>query len=72
MFLVTLNTLKEFDVYGELLGMHKKNPIPHPQKHIEKQRVKTFNASVKKSDMSISNTKTVGYTAQLLHNEVPC
>lgn len=55
MFLVTLNTLKEFDTYGELLAVVGKNPVPHPQQHIENFRQRTFKASTKKSKSNIEN-----------------
>ena len=48
MFLITLNTLKEFETYGEVLVMNRKNPVPHPQKHIENFRKRTFEASTKR------------------------
>jgi len=75
MFLVTLNTLEQFDVYGELLGMHNKNPVPHPQKYIEDQRVKTFNAASKKNNMNMNkflnfifnNKKHVGFKLLYQH-----
>ena len=45
MFLITLNTLKEFDVYGEIMASDFKSFDPHPQKAIEDFRIKTRNNS---------------------------
>ena len=77
MFLVTLNTLEQFDVYGELLGTYRKNPVQHPQKHIEDQRVRTYNVARKREgittdkflDSIFDNKKHVGFKILYQHTE---
>lgn len=65
MFLITLNTLKEFDTYGEVLAMNRKNPVPHPQIHIENFRKRTFKAGIGKSDSNM-----IGFLNQLFSSGI--
>lgn len=48
MFLVSLNTIKNFNVYGEVLVATHKNPVKHPQTAIENFRIKNVKAMQKR------------------------